>query len=146
MSQAGVLRRFAAVLGAHWVLAQLIPSPWWVPNLTVGALVLWVGRWPGRWWLFAVCAGWWMMFATAREPAVALIGCMVIAGATRLAVRQCDWNDPYLPEICVALGSAALTLSTLWSERVASPAVVALALLHVFLTTLTVPMLRRAAG
>ncbi|PIQ84805.1 MAG: hypothetical protein COV75_00295 [Candidatus Omnitrophica bacterium CG11_big_fil_rev_8_21_14_0_20_63_9] len=146
MSQADVLRRFAAVLGAHWVLAQLMPSPWWVPNLTIGALVLWTGRWPSRWWLFAVCAGWWMMVATVREPGAALIGCVLIASATRVAVRQFDWDDPYLPEICVVLGTAALTLSTLWTEHVASPTVLALALLHVCLTTLTVPLLRRVAG
>lgn len=136
-------RRFAAVLAAHWVIAQLCPSPWWAPNLTVAALILWVGRWPSRWWLFALCAGWWMMWGTVRDPRMVWLACVLIAVAVRFVVRQLEWSDPYLPEMCVGASTAALSVGALWSEHILSPVAMAFALLHVLLTTLSVPLLRR---
>ena len=133
-------------LVAHVVLARLIASPWWVPDLTLVGLVLAVTRRPARWWLLSAVAGLLTMGWAVRSAGSIFAGYLLIGGAVRLAGHQWDATDLRIEAGLVGAASLMATLGTFWLGDVWSPLLLVFMGLHTALTCATVPLVHYVVG
>lgn len=137
---------FALGVAAHALLASVIPSPWWVPNLTLVTLVLLVARAPGRWLILSWLAGIFMMVWAVRFPGPVFTGYLLVGWAVQALSKHWDTTDPRAERLMVGLASLCLTVGVLWLESLWSVALVGLAVVQAGLTVLAVPLTRRVVG
>ena len=130
-------------LVAHGLLADIVPSPWWVPDVTLVGLVLAIGRLPRHWLLFSATAGISMMAWAVRFPQPVFVGYLGFGGVVRLLARQVDANDLRVQCFTAGLASAALSLGALWLDGLWSFSLLGLASGRVLLTAMAVPLARR---
>lgn len=98
------------------VLASVLPSPWWVPDLASIGLVLAIAAVPHRWLAYAGVAAAAMLAWTIRwaPPSLALV--FLAAWSVRTAARRWDAADPRVQVALIIGVSSVLTLAALWSE------------------------------
>lgn len=136
----------AGGIGLHWMLADLLVSSWWVPDLTLLAVILVVIASPTRWWLAASLAGLATMCRMAHCPAAALLW----YGGLGLALRMCAavWNlaDQRILGSVVGLAEALWVGLLLWVQDGWHLAVLPPAAVHVALTVLLVRPGQRLLG
>lgn len=132
----------AACLGAHVVLAQLIPSPWGVPNLTLIGLILASGRSPRHAVWFGGWAGLSAMLWAIRAEWQLLLGYLLAGWAIRRLGRPWDVAEPKVQLAITGLLGVALVTAALWLEGLWSVPVTVLAVVHVSLTIGTLWMIR----
>ena len=130
-------------LAAHGFLADLVPSPWWVPDVTLVGLILAIERLPRQWLLFSATAGISMMVWAVRFPQPVFLGYLGFGGVVRLLARQVDANDLRVQCFTAGLASMALSLGALWLDGLWSLPLFGLMSVRVLLTTMTVPFVRR---
>lgn len=137
------MRLLALGMAAHWLLARFLPSPWWVPNATLAALVLSVIRRPGRWLLLSWAAGCFAALWTIRAPGGVLAAYMAAGAAVQLIARRWDLDE--LRAQCALAGAVTLafTLGIIWLEAIRILPVLGPAIAHAALTAAAVPFLRR---
>jgi hypothetical protein len=133
----------AACLAAHALLARLIPSPWWVPDLTLIGLVLTVSRQPDRWLLACAIAGLFTAIWAARLAAAALLGALICGALLRLGARRWDATDARVQGAALVVLSALTTLGLLWLERLWSWPLLALAAARVSVTGASLRVIQR---
>lgn len=143
MSAAGFL---ACCMLAHLALAMVIPSPWWVPDLTLVGLVLAVTRRPTRWWLLSTAAGLLTMVWAARSAGQTIAGYLLIGWAVRLAGRQWDATDLRIEAGLVASASLMLTMGAFWLDDLWSPILLVFMGLRTALTCAMVPLVHHLAS
>jgi len=131
---------------AHLALAMVIPSPWWVPDLTLVGLVLAVGIWPARWWLLSAAAGLLTMVWAVRSIGQIFAGYLLIGWAVRLAGRQWDATDPRIESGLVGSASLVLTMGAFWLDDLWSPILLVFTGLRTALTCATVPLVHHLAA
>lgn len=129
-------------LVAHAVLARLIASPWWVPDLTLVGLVVGVSLRPKRWLMASVMAGLFMMLGAVRFPAQVFLGYVLCGTIVQLAARRWDTTDGRIQGGVVLILSAFMTLGLLGLERLWSWPLLAFAVLRVAVTGLSLPCVR----
>jgi hypothetical protein len=131
---------------AHLALAMVIPSPWWVPDLTLVGLVLAVTRRPSRWWLLSGAAGLLTMVWAVRSTGPIFAGYLLIGWAVRLAGRQWDATDLRIESGLVASASLVLTMGAFWLDDLWSPILLVFMGLRTALTCSMVPLVHHLAA
>ena len=132
-------------LAAHAAMAGLLPSPWWVPDLTLAGLILAISRTPHRWMLLSGMAGLLTVVWVVRFPHVVLVGSLGLGWIVRTLARQWDVTDLRLQCLIVAVASLLTTFGWLWLEGLWSLPLVAFAVVRVLMTSVSVPIIRRVA-
>ena len=131
-------------VAAHALAAQLLPSPWWVPDLTLIGVVLSVGRAPERWLVLSGLAGFCTMLWAVRFPIQTAMGAVALGAGMRLLTQRWDVTDRRVASLVVGVASAASTLGTLWMEQVSwSTALLGLAGARVAVTSLSLPLMQQ---
>ena len=108
----------------QWLLAQGLPSVWWVPDLLAIGLVIGVVRQPGRWLECSMVAGLGAMVWAIRHPALTALAYVSIGGIVRAAGWRWDLTDRRLQAELAFLAAAlsagpALWVDGLWSAPAA---------------------------
>ena len=132
----------AGCLIAHAVLARAVPSPWWVPDLTLVGLLLAVAKAPSRWLLLSVVAGLFTMVWAVRFPKQVFLSYVALGWVVQMLGRQWDATDPRVQVGMVGLASALLTLGGLWLDELWSFPLLGLSMVRVAMTLLAVPCVR----
>ena len=134
---------FAGCLGGHLLLANMVPSPWWVPDLTLVGLVLAGARAPRSWLLLSAVAALISIGWTVRWVVPVTMGYLAIGGVGSFVGRQWDATDRRIEGLLVAAASVWLTLGALWLEGLWSARLIALAGIHVAVTCVVVPLVHQ---
>ena len=127
----------------HLAAAQVVPSAWWVPDVTLVGLVLAVARTPSQWLACSLAGGLLMCAWAIRFSGPVLVGYLLLGWALQRMNKQWDATDLRVQGIATALGSLWLTLGAMWLDELWSLALGALAVVHVTLTVLTAMLIRR---
>lgn len=133
----------------HALLVQVLASPWWVPNLTLGGVVLAVGRTPRRWLLWSGIAALWMTVWAVRSPWVVFLGYLGCGWMVSRLSQAWDTTDPRLQGLIAGVASLFITGVELWMDQVWRAPVVGWAGVHVSMTALVISGLslgQRRAG
>ena len=133
------------VIGAvicHWLLGSVL-SPWWVPDLTLVAVVLVSSGGARRWWLAAGLAGAMTMCWVPQFPLAVLCWYGALAGGIRWMAGVWDVNDARIQLLIVGAGACSWMGLLLWCSGASVPPVFGLAAAHVAVTLLMLPLLRR---
>ena len=137
------MRVLATCLIVHVLLAGIIPSSWWVPDVTLVGLILAIARAPRQWLVCPGLAGVLMMAWAVRYPQLILIGYLGLGGAVRLLARQWDTNDLRVQYVTVSSASLLMSLGTLWLDDLWSLPLLGLVGARMLVTTMTLPLIRR---
>jgi len=137
---------FACCVIAHLVLAMVIPSPWWVPDLTLVGLVLSVGASPAQWLVLSGGAGLVTMVWAVRSSVPMFVGYLLIGFACRMAQRQWDASDLRIETGLVGASSLWLTLGAFWLDDLWSPLLLALMVVRTAVTCGAVPLVHHLAS
>jgi hypothetical protein len=131
---------------AHVLWADLAPSSWGVPNLTAAALVVAVSRAHRRWLACSAIAGLVPAVWAIRGAPLVWASYVALGGAVRALTRRVDVTDLRIQCALTGLASAAMLGGAVWMEGRWSFPLAGLAVAHVMLTALSVPLVRLAAG
>lgn len=126
----------------HVLLAQIVPSPWWVPNLTLVGAVLGICRAPSKWLMVSALAGLFMFPWAIRCPTQLILGYLACGWLIQVLATQWDIDEGRIQSVVALVASSGMTFGALWLEDLTSLPLIGLALIHVALTTLSVPLVR----
>lgn len=129
-------------LASHQLLAHVIPSPWWLPDLTLIGLVLSVGKAPRQWPALSVAAGCFTILWMARFPGHVFLGYLMCGWAVGALARRWDTADARIQWCLVLAAGAAMTLGLIWLDNLWSLPVLGLALARVVVTGCCAPIVR----
>ena len=127
----------------HALLAGLIPSPWWVPDLTLGGLVLAVSRMPRQWLGLAVVAGLFTVIWAVRFPQPVFISYLALGWTVQALAGYWDATDRWIQWVIATCASVVMTLGFIWVEDLWSLRLLGLAGAHVAITSLAVALVQR---
>ena len=130
-------------LAAQWLLSQVLPSPWWVPDVALAGVVVSVAASPKRWVVVGVAAGVAMLPWLTRALVPLGAGYLVCAAAVRELSTTWDASDARLQLGVTAAASLLMTVGAMGLARASMWPVAGPALLHTALTALCVIGLRR---
>ena len=131
-----------ACLITHALLAALIPSPWWVPDLTLGGLVLAILRRPHHWLGLAVAAGLFAVVWAVRFPRPVFVSYLVLGWTVQALAGYWDATDRWIQWVIASCASAVMTLGFLWLDDLWSLRLLGLAAVHVAITSLAVALVQ----
>jgi len=129
-------------LMAHSLLAASVPSPWWVPNLTLAGLVLAIGRSSRRWLILSGVAGLWTAMWAVRFPEAVFLGYLGCGWLAQELSRRWDMAEARVQSGLVGMASLLMTVGTLWLEGLWSVPLLGLAGVHVAVTCAAASALR----
>ena len=127
----------------HAVMVQLVPWPWWVPDVTLLGLIVAVGRSPGRWLVLSGIAGLWTVLWAVRFQAPLLAAYLAVGWTVQALGRRWDASDPAVQGVLVGWAASLMTVGALWLHDLWSVPVAALAGVHVGITCAALPLVRR---
>lgn len=136
------MRGLLGCLVIHTLLAAIVPSPWWVPNLTLAGLVLAIGRSPRRWLTLSGVAGLWTAVWAVRLPGVLFLGYLGCGWLAQRVARRWDMTEVRVQSGLVGMASLLMTVGTLWLDGLWSFPLLGLAGAHVVVTCAAAPLLR----
>ena len=119
------------------VLAQAMPSPWWVPDLMAAGLIVAITRQPSRWVLFSAIAGLCQSLWALRAPGPLMGSYLAVGGLTAVAHTRWDLTDRRLQSLLVMAASAMVIGVGFWLDEVWSAPIIAAALLRLGLTVIS---------
>ncbi len=137
------MRKLMSCLIAHQVLAGLVSSPWWVPDLTLAGLILTVARQPARWVLGASLAGVFISAWAIRFSGPIFLSYVFLGWGVQMLAKHWDVTDRRVQNLVGALASLLMTVGLVWLDGVWSLPIVGLAIVQVAMTTLSLVILRR---
>ena len=111
------MRLLAACLIIHALLAQVAPSPWWVPDFTLIGLVLTISKTPHRWPVCTAAAALWVQIWTVRFAVPIGIGYVAVGFGVQQLARYWDLQDERLRALLVITSSALLLGEALWLDQ-----------------------------
>ena len=126
----------------HAVLASVVPSPWWLPDVTLIGLVLAVGETPGQWPVLSGVAGLFTILWTARFPGHVFLSYLICGWAIGALAHRWDADDIRVQSCLVMATSTAVTLGLVWFDHLWSLPVAGLAGARVAVTGCCVPLVR----
>ena len=136
------LSGFVGCLALHALTAMVMPSAWWVPNITLVAMSVAITARPRAWFPMGLAAGWFMTAWAVRHTTTLLIGYLILAGAIAWLAQRWELTEPRTQRRVVAAGAGAMTCWLLWLDHLWSLPVLGWSILHVAATTLIVPLLQ----
>ncbi len=126
----------------HALLAHLIASPWWLPDLTLVGLVLAVGQRPAQWLVASLVAALLTVLSAVRFSGQLFSAYLLCGWFVQLVGNRWDATDVRVQGVAALMASALLTFGAIWFENLWSPPLLGLALAHVAITGLCVPTVR----
>lgn len=124
----------AAAAAAQAVAAQAVGSAWWVPQLTLAALMRQTSLRPRAWLPLAVMAAACSTVLTLRWPGALLLVFVAAAGAWRAAMWFWDVEDPRLQAAASGAAAGVLIVVSALLDRAMSWPLAALAVWQAALT------------
>ena len=124
-----------SALIAHVVVARIIPSPWWVPDLSLVGLVLAIVRAPTRWLVFSGVALLCPVVWAIRCALPILISYVVVGWLVYVVATQWDATDLRVQVLLVSLASVLTTMMLLWLDEQWSLALLGSTIVRVAMTT-----------
>jgi len=144
------LRGSMLFIAGCWVvqglLVQLVPWSWAVPDVTLAAFVVAVGRAPHHWVLLASLAGLLTTVWTIRVPTHVLLSYLIFGGSIRALAHRWDVTDERVQGVLASLGSVAMLIATLGRDERWSLSLVGVMGLQAVMTGLAVPVARWLRG
>ena len=134
---------FVGCLVGHVVVDGLIPSPWWVPDLTGVGLVIAVARAPRSWLAFSVLAGLLVSPWAVRFAGPLFIAYLGVGRTLRFLADQWDTTDLRVECLIVSAVALALTGGLVWLDDLWSPPILGLTVIHVAVTCLALVIVRQ---
>ena len=138
------------MLTGHVILAGIVPSPWWVPDLTLIGLVVTISQVPQQWLRLSVITG---LFATSfaiRCSGPLLVSYLGLGWMVQRLARRWDVTDLRVQVLVVSVGNVLITLGLLWLDELWSIPLLGLVAVRVMLTGLAVlcvrPLMRVKVG
>ena len=136
------LRMLVISLLAHGVVAGVVPSPWWTPNLTLVGLILAIAQTPTQWLTFSGLAGYWMVGWAIRFPVPILLSYLFFGWITQVLAKHWDARDLRVQCVMVGVASLLTMLEALWLDELWSLPLLGLMSAQVMVTVLAVPCAR----
>jgi hypothetical protein len=133
---------FVSCLIGHVALAAVIPSPWWVPDLTLIGLVFAIIRAPERWLGWSVAAGIFSMAWAIRWPRALLIAYLGVGALLWWLAQRVDVSDARIQRLALIVASAGLSLTWLWMDEAWSWPLLGLVVVRTAVTLLAAMMVR----
>ena len=130
-------------LGLHWILCRFVASSWWVPDLTLLAVLFVIIASPSRWWFAAGGAGLLTMAWTVQFPAAVLLWYAAVGLTVSVVARVWDLADLRVQLVLVGMAETCWIALHLWLQEASVFPVLALIAVHVGLTVAMVPVARR---
>src|SRR3989338_3153440 len=127
-----------ALIGLHLIAALFIPSPWFVPNFSVVGLVLAVSHKPSSWFAFALLCGLLSALWVIRSPVPVMMSYVAIGWVVQMLGSQVDVRRLDFQYLMVGISTLIVTLSGLWLSGIYSFPLLALIILNVIISSLSV--------
>lgn len=128
----------------HLALGRWIPSPWFMPDLTVTGMVLAILLLPDRPISPAIISGALMMLCSVAHPLAVGVMYPIVGGLVKYAAGQWDLSQPQRQRAVVVAAQALLLFLTTPLHSRLTGELLWLSLVHLFLTALCVPVVRWA--
>lgn len=125
------------------LLARLMPSPWWVPDLLAAGLVLAILRVPGWWLMFSAFAAAFTVMWSVRHAAPLFTSWVLAGGAVRLLMDRWHMEEPRAQMVAAGLISLAMMTGAVWMDNVWSFEQAGWMSLRAVLTALMLPLMRQ---
>ena len=130
----------------HLLLADIIGSPWGVPDLTLVGLLLVVAQAPERWLAPAIIAGMCAMTWAMRFPGPIFLGYVGFGWLAQRLARHWDLMDVVVQRAAVLTASLSLGLGMLWLQDLWSVPLVGCVVLRAVLTDVSLRLIRSVTG
>ena len=127
----------------HVLLAGVLPSPWWVPDLTTAGLVLAAAQRPQRWLVLSMTAGGLTILWAIRFPVQVFCGVCFLGLATQLAATQWDLTDVRVKRWLVGGATLLMSLWMFWLDEALSVRILGWIVTRSAFTALAAPWLMR---
>ena len=126
----------------HLLVASLVGSPWWVPNLTMVGLVFAVATVPSQWLVLSGVAAVVTTLLTVRMTGLLVSGYLLLGWGLQVLATLWDLTD--LRVQCLVVGTASLLIAggALLVEGPWTPAIVGALCGYLAITCVTIPLLR----
>ena len=134
---------FLLCVAAHQLAVQLVPSAWWVPDLTLAGLVVVVSQQPSSWFRLGLIAACGSALMLSRWVRLVVLGYLVAAWTIQWCAHVWDVADRRLQLLMAGALGAAMTAGLLWLDDLWSWPLLGLATIHVAMTVLAVMFVRR---
>ena len=128
---------------AQLLLARVLPSPWWVPDLLAAGLVVAILRAPSWWMAFSAFAASGTVLWSVRHGAALFMAWVALGGMVRLLIDRWDIEELRVQMVVVGLASLVLMAGSAWLDEVWSLELAGWMALRAVLTALVLPMVRR---
>ena len=128
---------------AQQILVGLVPSPWWVPDLTLVGALHSVIRSPARWLSYSMTGGLLVMAWAVRIPVALCLTYLTMGWVVCLLCRRWDVTDLRVQVLLIGAASLLLSTEALWLEGLWSLPRSALAVGHAALGSLSALFIRR---
>jgi hypothetical protein len=129
-------------LAVQWLLCG-VASPWWVPDVTLVAVMLVIASAPDGWWLPSAIAGLLTMGWMIQAPALPLVWYLALGLGVSLGSGFWDLGDRRIQLVAIGIAEGVWLSLHVWFQDVAVLPLAGWLLLHVGITLLSVPMMRR---
>ncbi len=123
-------------------LTTALPSPWWVPDLVLVAMVLVITRRREDWVLAAAAAALWHALWAARVAAHLALAYLLTGWVVRLIAGHVDTQDWRVQIALAAAGCGLVTFGALWIEGRWSVGLLGLAIMRTLVTGGAVAVMR----
>lgn len=130
-------------VATHIIWLHISPLVWLVPDLTLLGVVLAVSTKPERWFALSLLAGAATTLWLVRWLPFFFLGTIAVGWIVREVTRHWDARDVRIQALLVILSSAAMTLGALGLDQLCSLSIWAMAILHVAMTLLALPIAKR---
>ena len=125
------------------LLARVMPSPWWVPDLLAAGLVVAILRVPSWWMIFSAFAACGTVLWSVRHTAPLFMMWILLGGALRLLIDRWDIEALRVQMVAVGVVSLAIMAGSAWMDDVWSLELAGWMALRAILTALVLPMMRQ---
>ena len=109
----------ALILGivGHAILATLIPSAGWVPDLALVGMVLAISLAPARWFVFSIILGGWVILWVVRHRTAFLLGYWLLGWALQFVAKVYDPTHHRIQQLEVAVATFLISIGMLWCDH-----------------------------
>ena len=140
------MKLLVVCLMTHYALANLLPAPWWLPDLTLAGLAVAIAEAPQRWLAFALVAASSTVLWTIRDTGLTFSGLLAAGWVLCLCAGQWDLTDQRVLRLSASAVTAGLPGLVLWAHGWWSWPLALMWLVHAALTGVSAGLIGRFAA